>query len=296
MAPADNLHVWRLADGVQVASFYQRSQTNWAPQWTDDEARMARQVTNEVQVYDGHDPSTGIVQRVRLEGVTMLWTAPGPAPHKFAAFTPEKKVRGAPGSLCVRPHKFLTSSRPLWGGGGRRRRRPTCASTTTTRRRRPSHKRRSSRLRRCPSTGTSPVRALPPPVSQPRLAGPGLSVGAGAGRCTGTRALVLTQTEVDTTGKSYFGETNLYFLDAQGKHDCRVMLGPWGVSLACVSPARAQPAARRGISQTRRGPSTTWHGARTAANSSSSTDVRPKDTAGVKRRDETESQDRALTG
>jgi hypothetical protein len=42
----------------------------------------------------------------------------------------------------------------------------------------------------------------------------------------GSRALVLTQTEVDTTGKSYFGETNLYFLDAQGKHDCRVALGP----------------------------------------------------------------------
>ena len=117
VAPADNLHVWRLADGVQVASFYQRSQTNWAPQWTDDEARMARQVTNEVQVYDGHDPSTGIVQRVRLEGVTMLWTAPGPAPHKFAAFTPEKKVRGAPRSLRVRPHKPLTSSPPV----GRRR-------------------------------------------------------------------------------------------------------------------------------------------------------------------------------
>lgn len=41
----------------------------------------------------------------------------------------------------------------------------------------------------------------------------------------GTRALVLTQTEVDTTGKSYYGETNLYFLDSQGKHDCRVVLG-----------------------------------------------------------------------
>ena len=41
----------------------------------------------------------------------------------------------------------------------------------------------------------------------------------------GNRALVLTQTEVDTTGKSYFGETNLHFMDSQGKYDCRIALG-----------------------------------------------------------------------
>ena len=116
----DNLQVWRLADGQMVASFFQRSQANWAPQWTDDEARMARQAPNEIHVYDGHDPAKGIVQRVRLEGVTMLWTAPGPAPHKFAAFTPEKKARSvtrSAGAPCGRP---LTGRRWSLGRRGTR--------------------------------------------------------------------------------------------------------------------------------------------------------------------------------
>lgn len=41
----------------------------------------------------------------------------------------------------------------------------------------------------------------------------------------GTVVLVLTQTEVDKTGKSYYGETNLYLLSAAGTYDCRVSLG-----------------------------------------------------------------------
>jgi len=41
----------------------------------------------------------------------------------------------------------------------------------------------------------------------------------------GTKALVLTQTEVDMSGKSYFGETNLYYMDSNGKFDQHVTLG-----------------------------------------------------------------------
>lgn len=41
----------------------------------------------------------------------------------------------------------------------------------------------------------------------------------------GSSLLFLTQTEVDKTGKSYYGETNLYMMTASGNFDCRVVLG-----------------------------------------------------------------------
>eukprot|EP00158_Paraphelidium_tribonemae_P004488 Partr_v1_DN26783_c0_g1_i2_m8742 putative eukaryotic translation initiation factor len=40
----------------------------------------------------------------------------------------------------------------------------------------------------------------------------------------GTNVLVLTRTITDKSGKSYYGETNLYYLSAVGNYDCRVEL------------------------------------------------------------------------
>ncbi|KAG5735456.1 Eukaryotic translation initiation factor 2A [Termitomyces sp. T112] len=44
----------------------------------------------------------------------------------------------------------------------------------------------------------------------------------------GTQVLVMTQTEVDNTNKSYYGETGLYLLSAAGNFDCRVTLDKEG--------------------------------------------------------------------
>ncbi|CAO3580610.1 unnamed protein product [Absidia cylindrospora] len=44
----------------------------------------------------------------------------------------------------------------------------------------------------------------------------------------GTNLLVLTQTEVDKSGRSYYGETNLYYLAVAGNFDCRVPLDKEG--------------------------------------------------------------------
>jgi translation initiation factor 2A len=41
----------------------------------------------------------------------------------------------------------------------------------------------------------------------------------------GTTLIVLAQTEVDKTGKSYYGETTLYLLSASGGFDSRIDLG-----------------------------------------------------------------------
>ncbi|KAH9809977.1 eukaryotic translation initiation factor eIF2A-domain-containing protein [Melampsora americana] len=45
---------------------------------------------------------------------------------------------------------------------------------------------------------------------------------------SGTSLLFLTHTDVDKTGKSYYGETNLYLLSANGTFDCRVTLDRQG--------------------------------------------------------------------
>ena len=39
---------------------------------------------------------------------------------------------------------------------------------------------------------------------------------------------MLTQTEVDNTNKSYYGETGMYLLSAAGNFDCRVNLDKEG--------------------------------------------------------------------
>ncbi|CAK5279167.1 unnamed protein product [Mycena citricolor] len=44
----------------------------------------------------------------------------------------------------------------------------------------------------------------------------------------GTQVLLLTQTEVDNSNKSYYGETGLYLLSAAGNFDCRVTLDKQG--------------------------------------------------------------------
>lgn len=41
----------------------------------------------------------------------------------------------------------------------------------------------------------------------------------------GTSVLVFSQTDADKTGKSYYGETNLYLITVAGNYDSRVQLG-----------------------------------------------------------------------
>lgn len=42
---------------------------------------------------------------------------------------------------------------------------------------------------------------------------------------SGTTLIVLAQTEVDKSGKSYYGETTLYLLSSNGGFDSRIDLG-----------------------------------------------------------------------
>jgi translation initiation factor 2A len=44
----------------------------------------------------------------------------------------------------------------------------------------------------------------------------------------GTNVLIFAHTDVDTTGQSYYGETNLYYLSITGNFDCKVELDKKG--------------------------------------------------------------------
>ncbi|EGF84373.1 hypothetical protein BATDEDRAFT_18651 [Batrachochytrium dendrobatidis JAM81] len=53
----------------------------------------------------------------------------------------------------------------------------------------------------------------------------------------GTNVLVFTHTDVDVTGKSYYGETSLYYLSITGNFDCKVTLDkPGPVHDVCWAP------------------------------------------------------------
>jgi translation initiation factor 2A len=40
--------------------------------------------------------------------------------------------------------------------------------------------------------------------------------------------LFLTTSDVDNSGKSYYGETNLYLIGLNGQFECKVALGKFG--------------------------------------------------------------------
>jgi hypothetical protein len=85
---------------------------------------------------------------------------------------------------------------------------------------------------------------------------------------SGTNLLFLTQTEVDKTGKSYYGESNLYLMAAAGQFDCRVTLGE-----SFTSSIQTRDLTPRSAEQTRREVSTTLPGRPTTASSPLPTDV-----------------------
>jgi translation initiation factor 2A len=81
----------------------------------------------------------------------------------------------------------------------------------------------------------------------------------------GTTLLFVSQTEVDKTNKSYYGETNMYLMGAAGNFDCRVTLGAWSMFMVNEKLMREQK---------RKGRSMTSHGRPTVKSLESSTVVR----------------------
>ncbi|KAI8455771.1 eukaryotic translation initiation factor eIF2A-domain-containing protein [Phakopsora pachyrhizi] len=163
-----NMKVWEVATGQEIISFCQKSQEGWMLQFTEDESHALRLVSGELHTYSCSSFQSGIVFKLRLEGMADFKLSPGKNPL-ISAFVPEKK--GAPASVKIYPLSGLTDSVPL-------------TQKTFFKSDKVQMKWNKS----------------------------------------GTSLLLLTQTDVDKTGKSYYGETNLYLLSSNGKFDCRVTL------------------------------------------------------------------------
>ncbi|KAJ1310565.1 hypothetical protein OPQ81_007294 [Rhizoctonia solani] len=150
-----NLRIWRVADGAELTSFTQKAQESWAVQFTADESQALRVVGQDVQVFSPAEWEKGVVDKLRVEGITSVSLSPAPQNPTIAVFIGEKK--GAPATTFYKADKALFK----WNAAG-------------------------------------------------------------------THVLLYTQTDVDNTNKSYYGETNLYFLSAKGDFDCRVTLDKEG--------------------------------------------------------------------
>lgn len=84
-----------------------------ALQYTADESKAVRCVTNEVHVYNPSNWEAGIADKVRLEGVTSVSVSPGQNPN-VALFVAEKKARSIfPIPSLSRSDGFFRRAHPL---------------------------------------------------------------------------------------------------------------------------------------------------------------------------------------
>ncbi|KAH7445650.1 hypothetical protein KP509_01G018900 [Ceratopteris richardii] len=96
-----NVTLWNVASGAVV---FQQSQKTFSKevwpiiQFSNDESVACRTVTNEVHFFDPMDFAKGIVERLRLPGVSTARLAASPATH-VAAYVPEMK--GSPASVKI---------------------------------------------------------------------------------------------------------------------------------------------------------------------------------------------------
>ncbi|EGO21883.1 hypothetical protein SERLADRAFT_451892 [Serpula lacrymans var. lacrymans S7.9] len=166
-----NLRVFSASTGEELISFTQKSQEGWDLQYTISESHAIRLVAQEVQIFQPAGWSKGVVDKLKVEGASMVSLSPGLHPS-IAVFVAEKK--GAPASVKIYGLASLNSP-------------PTCQKTF--------YKADRAQIK---------------------------------WNSIGTQVLVLTQTEVDNSNKSYYGETGMYLLSAAGNFDCRVALDKEG--------------------------------------------------------------------
>lgn len=179
-----NLRVFSVSTGEELIAFTQKSQDGWDLQYTISESHAIRLVGTDIQVYIPAEWSKGIVDKLKAEGATSITLSPG-LNLSFAVFVAEKKVRR-------RSLKTASSAHPI--------------NFTAPQGQPASIKIHSlSSLSAPPTCQKTSFKADRAQMKWNTL---------------GTQVLVLTQTEVDNSGKSYYGETGgFYLLTAAGSLD-----------------------------------------------------------------------------
>lgn len=87
-----NLRVFSVSTGEELISFTQKSMDGWELQYTISESHAIRLVTSEIQVFRPSEWNKGVVDKLRVEGASLVSLSPGLNPS-LAVFVAEKKVR-----------------------------------------------------------------------------------------------------------------------------------------------------------------------------------------------------------
>jgi len=93
-----NLRIFSVSTGEELVAFTQKSQEGWDLQYTISESHAIRLVGQEIQVFRPAEWSTGVVDKLKVEGATSVVLSPGLNPS-VAVFVAEKK--GAPASVKI---------------------------------------------------------------------------------------------------------------------------------------------------------------------------------------------------
>ena len=189
-----NHRVFSVSTGEELIAFSQKAQEGWDLQYTISESHAIRLVGADIQVYRPAEWSKGIADKLKVEGATSIVLSPGLNPS-VAVFVAEKKVRL--NSRITRTWVAHASGFMMLQG------QPASIKIYAL-----------LSLSSPPTCQKSFFKADRAQIKWNTL---------------GTQVLVLTQTEVDNSGKSYYGETGgFYLLSAAGNFDLRLTLDKEG--------------------------------------------------------------------
>ncbi|KAF2594792.1 hypothetical protein F2Q70_00044639 [Brassica cretica] len=185
-----NVSLWNTETGDLAHGLYQKSitKTTWPSiRFSPDESSACRLATNEVQFFDSKDFSKGITSRIRVPGVAAFELSKTPASH-VAVFVPEVKVLFIAWAIIL------------------------CALSILVQKGSPG----SVQIFGCGKEAESQPSAR---RSFFRCSSVQFSWNHGS-----TGLLVVVQSDVDKTNKSYYGETKLHYLTVDGTHEGLVPL------------------------------------------------------------------------
>uniref|UniRef100_A0A131XP25 Eukaryotic translation initiation factor 2A n=1 Tax=Ixodes ricinus TaxID=34613 RepID=A0A131XP25_IXORI len=156
-----NLHIYDIKSNKCLRSIVQKKQSSWQLQWSDDEGICARNLNNEVHVYESNN-FENFKHKIHLQKLAEYSLAPGNQPHHVACHVPGSK--GQPS--FVRVFKYPNFEGPNAGIANKSFYKSDRVDFYWNKK--------------------------------------------------GTGLLLLTSTEVDKTGGSYYGDQGLHFLRTTG--------------------------------------------------------------------------------
>ncbi|KAK8861714.1 hypothetical protein IAR55_002537 [Kwoniella newhampshirensis] len=202
-----NVKAWHVKTGEEVGSWYQKTLDGWEPIITSTESHLIRAGASDVAIFSPPLAPRPIT-RLRLEGIKGIFVS-----------QPTALPAEATSSKPVAPHSEPAVA--IWVG--ERKGSPASVSLYPL----------SSLIGKGATNGSSGEEEIKTetrdmPISNARKAFYKADKLTVKWNNAGTQALFLTHTDVDNTGKSYYGETNLYLVSLDGSFDGLVDLDKAG--------------------------------------------------------------------